>query len=135
MIKLCSSFLKADKSGPEIDQACNSCCIPGFCASIVLAFISGVELFDYVVDGRGGGGGLREPGWGRKPNGGYGLKMGESNPQDVVGVTQLCRISRGESLFSLEFLRIKWQIYKFKSLQPCTYDLTDGPGSRGSDKL
>ena len=56
MIKLCSSFLKADKSGTEIDQACNSCCIPGFCASIVLAFISGVELFDYVVDGRGGGG-------------------------------------------------------------------------------
>ena len=41
----------------------------GFCASIVLAFISRVELFDYVVDG----GNLREPGWGggggEKPNG------------------------------------------------------------------
>ena len=35
----------------------------GFCASIVLAFILGVELFDYVG--------------GRKPNGGYGLKMEE----------------------------------------------------------
>ena len=90
MIKLCSSFLKADKSGTEIVQACNSCCIPGFCASIVHAFISGVELFDYVVDGRGD---LRKPGLERKPNSGYGLKMGESNAQDVVGVTQLCRIS------------------------------------------
>ena len=25
--------------------------MPGFCASIVITFISGVELFDYVVDG------------------------------------------------------------------------------------
>ena len=66
MIKLCSSFLKADKSGTEIDQACNSCCIPGFCASIVLAFISGVELFDYVVDGRGGGGGSERAWLGEK---------------------------------------------------------------------
>ena len=64
--------------------------LPGFYASIVLAFILWVELFDYVVHGRGD---LREPGLGRKPNSGYGLKMGESNAQDVVGVTQLCRIS------------------------------------------
>ena len=42
----------------------------GFCANIVLAFISGVELFDYVVDGR-------EPvrAW---------LGEGESNPQNTM---------------------------------------------------
>ena len=51
-----------------------------FCASIVLTFISGMELFDYVIDG----GNLREAGWGRKPNGGYGFKMRESSPQDAM---------------------------------------------------
>ena len=52
----------------------------GFCTNILLAFVSGVELFDYVVDGAN----LREPGRG-KPNGVYGLKMaGESNPQDAM---------------------------------------------------
>ena len=53
--------------------------MPGFCASIVLAFILGV-----VVDGAN----LCEPGWGRKSNGGYGLRIGggerESNLQDVM---------------------------------------------------
>ena len=57
--------------------------MPGFCASIVLAFIWGVKLFDYVVDR----GNLLEPGWGRKPNGGYGLKMGGSNPQDATNTS------------------------------------------------
>ena len=32
----------------------NSCRMPVFCAGIVLAFISGMKLFDYVVDGGGG---------------------------------------------------------------------------------
>ena len=59
--------------------------MPGFCASIVLAFILGVKLFDYVVvDGAN----LCEPGWGRKSNGGYDLRIGggerESNLQDVM---------------------------------------------------
>ena len=59
--------------------------MPGFCASIVLAFILGVKLFDYVVvDGAN----LCEPGWGRKSNGGYGLRIGggerELNLQDVM---------------------------------------------------
>ena len=39
------------KGGIEILQACESCGMPGFCASIVIAFILGVEFFDYVVDG------------------------------------------------------------------------------------
>ena len=30
------------------------------------------------------------------------------------GGTQFCRISRGDSLFSLEFLKVKWQILKFQ---------------------
>ena len=30
------------------------------------------------------------------------------------GGTQFCRISRGESLFSLEFPKVKWQILKFQ---------------------
>ena len=52
MIQLCSSFSKAvTEGGTEIVQACDSCRMPGLCASIVLAFISGVELFNYVVDG------------------------------------------------------------------------------------
>ena len=37
----------------KIVQACESCCMPGFCASIVLDFISGVKLFDYIIN-RGG---------------------------------------------------------------------------------
>ena len=37
----------------KIVQACESCCMPGFCASIVLVFISGVKLFDYIIN-RGG---------------------------------------------------------------------------------
>ena len=61
--------------------------IPGFCASIVLDFILGVELFHYVVDGeRGGGGDLREPGWGRRTNRGHGLKMGEIKLSGCHGV-------------------------------------------------
>ena len=41
----------------------------GFYASIVSAFIPGVELFDYVLD-RGKGGGICENlAEGRKPNG------------------------------------------------------------------
>ena len=62
--------LKLSKGGKEIVQACDFCFMPGFCASIVLAFISGVELFYYVVDGGGGGGicesqtGGREGKWG-----------------------------------------------------------------------
>ena len=35
----------------QIVQDCDNCGMPGFCASIVLFFILGVELFDYVVDG------------------------------------------------------------------------------------
>ena len=45
------AFQKLPKGGTEVVQACDSCCVPGLCASIALAFISGVELFDYVVDG------------------------------------------------------------------------------------
>ena len=61
--------------------------MPGFCANIVLAFISGLELFDCVinddVDGGGGGGGEKEESvktWLRRkePNGGYGVKMGRN---------------------------------------------------------
>ena len=50
------------KGGTEIIQACDSCQMPGFCASIVLAFILGVELSHYMVDG----GNLQEPGLGEK---------------------------------------------------------------------
>ena len=56
------AFQKLSKGGTEIVQACDSCRVPGFCASIALAFILGVELFDYVVDGRN----LRESDWGGK---------------------------------------------------------------------
>ena len=48
--------------------------MPGFCTSIVLAFILGVKLFDYVVNGWR----LQEPGCGSKLNGGYDLKMEEN---------------------------------------------------------
>ena len=36
--------------------------MPGFCASIVRPFISGVDLLDYVADG----GNRQEPGWKEK---------------------------------------------------------------------
>ena len=45
------AFKNLSKGGTEIFQACGSCRMPGFCASIVLVFILRVELFDYVVDG------------------------------------------------------------------------------------
>ena len=48
------AFRKLSKGGTEIVHTCVSCRIPGFCTSIVFAFISGVELFDYVVDEEGG---------------------------------------------------------------------------------
>ena len=41
MMKLISSF---SKGGVEIVQACDGCCMPEFCASIVLAFILGACL-------------------------------------------------------------------------------------------
>ena len=47
-------FWKLSKGGTEVAEACDSCCIPGFCASIVLAFILGVELFALMVDGLNG---------------------------------------------------------------------------------
>ena len=79
--------------------------MPEFCASIVLAFISGVKLLDYVV--MGGGGGICESlAGGRKPSGGYGLKMTEGlNPQNVM----TCSI---DTLFSLEEknLQYKWSL-------------------------
>ena len=53
MIQLFSAFRKLSKGGTEIVQACDSCRMAGFCASIVLAFILRVELFDYGVDGGG----------------------------------------------------------------------------------
>ena len=39
------AFQKLSKGGTEIVQACGSCRVPGFCASIALAFILGVELW------------------------------------------------------------------------------------------
>ena len=49
------------------------------------------------------------------------------------GVKQFCRISRSESLFSLEFLRVKWQIQNFHKvfiekyhLQPPCLDFFSG---------
>ena len=53
--------------------------MPGFSASIILAFILGVELFDYMVYGEN----LQEPGWRQESQ--YDLKMGgESNSQDAM---------------------------------------------------
>ena len=46
--------------------------MPGFYASIVLVFISGVKLFDYIING-GGGGDIIERGW-EEPTGVYGSK-------------------------------------------------------------
>ena len=63
MMQLFPAFQKLWKDGTETIQACDSCFTPGLCASIVIAFILGVDLFDYVTDGR------------------YSLKMdGKSNP-------------------------------------------------------
>ena len=76
------------KGGTEIVQAYDSCCVPRFCASIALAFILGVKLFDYVLDGRGGGD-LPEPDWREgKPNGGHGIMMGGIKPS---GRNDICR--------------------------------------------
>ena len=71
-------------------QAGDTCHMPGFCASIVLAFISGVGLCDSVLDA----GTLWEPDWGRKANGGYGLTMGkgESNSQDAMRMYKQMRM-------------------------------------------
>ena len=53
--------------------------MPGFSASIIPAFILGVELFDYMVYGEN----LQEPGWRQESQ--YDLKMGgESNSQDAM---------------------------------------------------
>ena len=37
--------------GTEIIEACDSCCMSWFGASIVLVFILEVEFYDYLVDG------------------------------------------------------------------------------------
>ena len=47
------AFWNLSKGGPEIVEGCDSCSMPQFCTIIVLAFISGVELFDYVSWGGG----------------------------------------------------------------------------------
>ena len=80
MIQLFSAFRKLPKGGTEIVQACDSCRMAGFCASIVLAFILRVELFDYGVDG--GGGGIFENLADGEPNRGYGLKIKPSGCHD-----------------------------------------------------
>ena len=69
------NFLKAVKGGTETVQTCESYCMPGVCAGIVLAFISGVELFDYIV--HGGGWNLRQPDMASRSG-------EESNPQDAI---------------------------------------------------
>ena len=64
-----------------------------FCASIVYAFILGVELFDYVVDGVGWG---RESarawlggGGGESQMGDITSRCGEANPQDAITIFSL----------------------------------------------
>ena len=79
MIQLFSAFRKLPKGGTEIVQACDSCRMAGFCASIVLAFILRVELFDYGVDG-GEGGSLRTWLTGSQ----IGDTASRSNPQDAM---------------------------------------------------
>ena len=56
--------------------------MPRLCASIALACILEVELFDYVVDG----GYLRGPGWGEGGSqmGDMASRWGKSNPQDAM---------------------------------------------------
>ena len=80
-------------------QACDSCCMPGFCASVFLVFILKVGLFHYVVDGEGGCKGvegvaicegLAER---RKPNGGYGLTMVEIKPSGRHGDLVNCKLT------------------------------------------
>ena len=56
--------------------------MPGFYARVFLVFISGVGLFDYVVDG---GGICQSMAGGRAPNRGYGLKMGAIKPSARYG--------------------------------------------------
>ena len=62
--------------------------MPGFCASIVLAFILRVELFDYVVDG----GICERLAGGRKPNDGHSLKMGGIKPSGRHGVLMVTAV-------------------------------------------
>ena len=62
--------------------------MPGFCASIVLAFILRVELFDYVVDG----GICERLAGGRKPNDGRSLKMGGIKPSGRHGVLMVTAV-------------------------------------------
>ena len=66
----------------EIVQACDSCCMPRFSGSILLAFISRVKLFDYMVHRGEGWRGFNEnlAGW-RNPNGKEGAW-----PQDGEGI-------------------------------------------------
>ena len=45
------AFWKLSKGRTKIVQACDNSLMPGFYASKVLAFILGVKLFDYMVDG------------------------------------------------------------------------------------
>ena len=69
------------KGGTEIVQACDGCCVPRFCASIALAFVLGVELPDYVVDG----GSVRAWLEGRGSQmGDMASRCGESNPWDAM---------------------------------------------------
>ena len=63
----------ANGGGTEIVQACDSCCVPGFYASIVLAFISEAELFDYM------GGICKNLAAGESKMGDVVLMQGESN--------------------------------------------------------
>ena len=52
--------------------------MPGFSAIIVLAFIWGVKLFDYVVDGGKEGGDIADK------MGDMASRWGGSNPQDAM---------------------------------------------------
>ena len=70
------AFRKLPKGGTEIVQACDSYHMSWFCASVVLAFISGVGLFDYVLDW-----GKSARAWLGEPNGGL---PQESNPKDAM---------------------------------------------------
>ena len=73
--------------------------MPGFCARIVLVFISGVELFDYVVDG---GGICKSMAGESERNRGYGLKMGAIKPSVRHGEQLNSRLHPppGETLFA-----------------------------------
>ena len=61
-----------------------------FYASIVLAFISAVELFDYVVDGVGWDGeSVRAWLGGESQVGNMTSRCGEANPQDAITISSL----------------------------------------------